>query len=437
MPSYTGSFGGLPTILETSRESDISFLSSNSGDSIKNNTMAENNSTGKSENFPQILEDVTEDGILVADPFDINERNAALEAVSVLELPNAMDCRHMECPIIFEDSSTDLELAGRYFQISSKFSTSLPKFNKSNTMFALTVQDLMADDVSLSNLLLSISRPASLWEFYMQHQMLERFSKSSDWNVLKRIFVLQREMLLFKDASCIVASSTGQPTLSALLNMYNKKGQRMHESIACFYSIELLRIMIALIEHSFVHCNIHPLSILLRNEESEHTVCWGDWNPSLKGGWIGKGLGLFNFRDIIDCSLYPPQTQFMGYPEESKLLVMCPDMIAHQPWLYQQDAYGVANCIHLMIHGVDLELSSTESKNSMLHFAPKLALPNGYQEFWNAAFEVLLNVPAVNSLAKFVELKSTFESYLSNTENVSRLLKVHLCQQNIMLADDF
>lgn len=73
---------------------------------------------------------------MVADPFDADERAAALDAIRVLDFPNAIDCRHMNCPISFEDSSTDLELADRFFRISSKYGLT-------EHSFALTVQDLV------------------------------------------------------------------------------------------------------------------------------------------------------------------------------------------------------------------------------------------------------------------------------------------------------
>ena len=178
----------------------------------------------------------------------------------------------------------------------------------------------MEDDASLSDLLMAISHPENLWEFYMNHQMIDRI-RINDSPLLTRIIITHREMIVFKDASCVVSPFSGQNTLFSLIKLYEKRNIRFPEQVAMFYAIEIMRIVGVLQSNQFIHCNIHPLSFMIRNEESEHTVNWGEWNAELKCGWIGKGLGIYNFQNTIDITCYPENTQFMGMPSDCKLLV--------------------------------------------------------------------------------------------------------------------
>ena len=421
------SIGGLTTILETSNE--ISF-SSNSSRNVSSPQSV--NGAGRRESASsyekQSLSVVDEqDSILVADPFDVEERKSALDAINIASFPNVMDCTHIDCPILFEDQSTDLEFADRFFRVASKFALG------STSSFALAVQDLMMDDLSASNLLMTITRPSNLWEFYMHYQMMDRF-QNGNWNLIKRTFVFQREVLLFRDASCIVSPFSGQITLNLLIANYLKRNQVFPEPIALFYTIEILRAVDTMHSNCFIHTNIHPTCLLVRNEESENTMCWGEWNADLKNGWIGKGLGLFNFQETIDLSLYPPKTLFMGSPQYPSL-VACPDMIANQPWLYQQDAFGIGACIFKMMHGVEMQIVKDSNSGRMV---PNKNIPDNWEKsIWTLLFDTLLNpMPTTETRFPLAELKQRIEFYLSSNPQITKLLKVQLCQQNIMLSED-
>lgn len=162
----------------------------------------------------------------------------------------------------------------------------------------------------------------------------------------------------------------------------------------------------------FSESQFHPCMFLLRhsNDFDGDDAQWGEWNAQpLDAGWAGKvlnlqstvdwhlfrhfiihcqecsfepfckkqlesqsllsgiclflffpcqGLALHNFRFAIDTSLYPPNIQFIGdlsallsSPSESQDLLRCPEMMQHQPWSIQQDGFGLAACIHMMMHG--------------------------------------------------------------------------------------
>ena len=112
-------------------------------------------------------------------------------------------------------------------------------------------------------------------------------------------------------------------------------------------------------------------------------------------------------------------------------------MASNQLWVYQQDAYGVAACIHLMMHGVDLD-TKVKNKKTM----PKLEVPAGWQkDLWDSIFEALLNIATDNNgnfnlPVPYADLQRKFENYLQANPSDTKALKLQLCQQNIMFSEE-
>lgn len=107
-------------------------------------------------------------------------------------------------------------------------------------------------------------------------------------------------------------------------------------------------------------------------------------------------------------------------------------MVSQQPWLFQQDAYGVATCIYMMMHNTPLEIVQKNGKTM-----PKQGIPAGWQaDLWNYMFESLLNISPNASGVPYAEMKERIESHFKHNLNDAKSLKLQLCQQNIMLSEE-
>ena len=99
-------------------------------------------------------------------------------------------------------------------------------------------------------------------------------------------------------------------TLQDVINFYKQTRENgaMHESLAMYYSIELLCLLDWTHESDILHCDVKPDNLLVRNGGEK----WCDWDKSRRGSWKKKGLALIDFGRAIDIKDYSSNVRFVG-----------------------------------------------------------------------------------------------------------------------------
>ena len=267
--------------------------------------------------------------------------------------------------------------------------------------------------------------PSSSWEFYMIRTAHERLRRSADYIRSIDSIVRAHELHVHQKESFLVEDYRGQGTLLDLVNIvrtesittnHNIEGG-IDESLAMFFSIELLRTVEALHANGILHGDIKADNCLVRLEdpspdesatkpvpflgldtdqgstEGRDSV---HYSPTGHHGWRNKGLTLIDFGRGIDMYAFSPNVQFIADWETGSH--ECNEIREMRPWTHQIDLYGIAGTIHVLLFGKYIEstpvrTSGGGSTSSMAHvYRIRESLKRYWdRELWAEIFDLLLN----------------------------------------------
>ena len=122
-------------------------------------------------------------------------------------------------------------------------------------------------------------------------------------------------------------------TLQDALNSYLRVGERMDEVLVMYYAVELLRVVENLHAAGFLHADIKPDNVLLRNGGD----AWRDWAGRRPGCWREKGVALIDFGCAVDLAQYDACVAFVG--DVGTEGFRCAEMVEGRPWTFQCDTH--------------------------------------------------------------------------------------------------
>ena len=265
--------------------------------------------------------------------------------------------------------------------------------------------------------------PSSAWEFYMIRTAHERVKSSSDYSRSTDSIVRAHELHVHQRESFLVEDYRGQGTLLDLVNILrneqissNGEGG-LEESLAMFFSVELLRTVEALHANGILHGDIKADNCLVRLDEAsaediptkelslldlgsdepdDRDSTW--YSPNGHYGWRSKGLDLIDFGRSIDMHAFSPSVQFIADWETGTH--ECNEIREMRPWTHQIDLYGIAGVIHVLLFGKYIESmavrSSTGDASGTTHtYRIRESLKRYWdRELWADVFDLLLNPSA-------------------------------------------
>eukprot|EP01050_Picozoa_sp_SAG11_P018051 SAG11_NODE_2675_length_3106_cov_2.195211_3_plen_79_part_00 len=62
----------------------------------------------------------------------------------------------------------------------------------------------------------------------------------------------------------------------------------------------------------------------------------------------GRGLRLIDFGQAVDLTMLPAGYALRG--DSGLRHYRCLQMVGGDPWVYEADNYGIACCVHLLLH---------------------------------------------------------------------------------------
>ncbi|KAJ5745761.1 hypothetical protein N7520_010943 [Penicillium odoratum] len=272
--------------------------------------------------------------------------------------------------------------------------------------------------------------PSSAWEFYMIRTAHDRLQHSVDHARAAESIVRAHELHVHQRESFLVEDYRGQGTLLDLVNIlrndpitsnHHSEGG-LEESLAMFFSVELLRTVEGLHAHGILHGDIKADNCLVRLEESDtetspatamslldlnenpSEVCDSIYySPNGHYGWRCKGLDLIDFGRSIDMHAFQPSVQFIA--DWKVGTHECNEIREARPWTHQIDLYGIAGTIHVLLFGKHIEsmpVRTSAGDASGIHtYRIRESLKRYWdRELWAEVFDLLLN-PGAERWAHF------------------------------------
>lgn len=232
------------------------------------------------------------------------------------------------------------------------------------------------------------------WEFHILRLARQRLGPAS--RTMESI-VSAHECHLYRDEAFLVLSYSPQGTLLDLVNLARnenvkagKIAEGLDESLAMFFSIELLRTLEDLHRVGILHGDLKGDNCLVRLDPNVEIQ--DIFNPEGKDGWNAKGLKLIDFGRGIDVRMFKPQAQFIAdWPSTPQ---DCAEIRECRPWKYQIDYHGAAGVINSLLFGKYIETvpvtggglgqkKEWKLKDNLKRYWEK--------ELWNEVFSLLLN----------------------------------------------
>lgn len=194
-----------------------------------------------------------------------------------------------------------------------------------------------------------------------------------------------------------------QGTLLDLVNLAKSDptaGQAtLDESVAMFFTIELLRTLEAMHSVGVLHGDLKADNCLVRLSPSNEKEHWDpSYAPDGSNGWANKGLCLIDFGRGIDLQAFRPDVQFVADWKTGKQ--DCVEMREMRPWVWQVDYWGVAGVVHSLLFGKYIEDVAVEEKSEdLIGKTRKYKIREGLKrywqtELWGGLFDLLLNPTA-------------------------------------------
>lgn len=243
---------------------------------------------------------------------------------------------------------------------------------------------------------IKMEEPASAWEFYMLRATHRRLGVSRAGESIVQAY----EMHLFQDEGYLVEEYRDQGTLLDLVNIVSEQSRAnglaggMDETLAMFFSIELLRTVEAMHAKDIIHGDLKADNVLVRFSDDDGLS--GNYRRDGKEGWSGKGITLIDFGRSIDMRAFVPGVQFIA--DWATSATDCAEMRELRPWTYQADYHGVAAIAHTMLFGKYIETVADKGSSAgiVAGAAANYRLREGLKRYWQTDiwgefFALLLN----------------------------------------------
>ena len=361
-------------------------------------------------------------------PVDESVRNSILESVQppLSSYPGYCDYRPLTCnkaPEIrkfikaiakvktgSEKTTTSISMppAVRFPQASTKTYTVKREIGKG--AFApvyLAEEDDSSGQEPTTLVAMKCEHPPTAWEFYIMSLLESRLPSPhrASSSLLK-----PHSMHLFADEGYLLETYLDQGTLLDLVNLAksdptNSTNGTLDESVAMFFTVELLRTVEAMHSVGILHGDLKADNCLVRLSRPEENE---DWDPTYQAdgsaGWASKGMCLIDFGRGIDMRAFREDVQFVADWKTGKQ--DCAEMREMRPWTYQVDYWGVAGVIHSLLFGKYIEDVAVDDKDANGERGAGVGQKKNYnlreglkgywlRDLWPPLFEILFN-PAAN-----------------------------------------
>ncbi|KAI0889885.1 Mad3/BUB1 homology region 1-domain-containing protein [Annulohypoxylon maeteangense] len=238
---------------------------------------------------------------------------------------------------------------------------------------------------------LKMEQPPTAWEFHMMRLAATRLGPQ---HRATASISAAHELHLYQDEGFLILPLHPHGTLLDVVNFFSEANKApMDESLAMFFSIELLRTVEALHAKQILHGDLKPDNCLLRLDDPTSALA-SQWRADGSGGWSARGVVLIDFGRGIDMRAFDPDVQFVA--DWKTDLHDCAEVREGRPWTWQLDYHGLAGTIHTLLFGKYIETARADQgglgTSAGRRYKIRESLKRYWQtEIWAECFDVLLN----------------------------------------------
>jgi hypothetical protein len=264
------------------------------------------------------------------------------------------------------------------------------------------------------------------WSFWLSAEVHRRLAVD-----LKRCFLQARTLELYGNGAVLLTEHASQATLAEAIKEHVRRSKPIDESLAMYYTIELLRLLAPLHRAGVLHMALDPHHLLVRNDQC---ATWNNWAVADRelNGWDSKGLIVIDFANGIDRQLYPAGTTFAG--EVPGVESQCAAVRDGRAWTIEPDVHGVACIAHELAFGTKLAMRKLPNGRWTLSNEIKRTY---HVPLWSKLFDSLLNIDgaAPGAIDTLDRCRAAIEEYLTEKPLKAKMVKTALCRQQIMLFE--
>lgn len=295
--------------------------------------------------------------------------------------------------------------------------------------------DLLSDNATgtedeVNQVAIKIETPASVWESYIIFRIQSHLNTSD--TRITRNFPRLISASIYSDSSFLVMDYYEQGSLLGALNVYRQQNSNLDEAIILFYAAELIKCVICLHEAGILHTDIKLENLLLLTPKGTT-----DWSSTYRRdgaeGWQERGLVLIDYGRSIDLKLLKEEARARFFiKSKHHSFNGSPRILQGLDIAHEMDWYGVADCLHWLLHQKPLALQPPKSTKLLNPFKRYWQT-----DIWEGLFEDLLSPPRSIAEAndKFKEHLGRIQGKLENWKKAPSL-KSLLTRQEIMLYEN-
>ena len=267
-------------------------------------------------------------------------------------------------------TSISMPPAVRFPQAFTKIYTVKRELGKGAFAPVYLVEEEDSSDAEKTTLVaMKCEHPPTPWEFFIMSLLQSRLPPPhrASSSLLK-----PHSMHLFADEGYLLETYLDQGTLLDLVNLAksdptNSTNGTLDESVAMFFTVELLRTVEAMHSVGILHGDLKADNCLVRlSKPDDKEDCWDPtYRSDGSAGWASKGLCLIDFGRGIDMRAFRADVRFVADWKTGKQ--DCVEMREMRPWTYQVDYWGMAGVIHNLLFGKyieDVAVDNDDNKNN-------------------------------------------------------------------------
>ncbi|XP_011640900.1 uncharacterized protein LOC105429548, partial [Pogonomyrmex barbatus] len=241
---------------------------------------------------------------------------------------------------------------------------------------------------------LKTQRPAWVWEYYIVREIKSRLTNPH----MLRGFMDVTMAYVANNGSVLVSEYSKFGTLLAVTNQIKiATGKPLMETLAIFFTIEMLQIVEYLHKCQIIHGDIKPDNFLLMRQPTQ------DVRPTIQ---------LIDFGCSIDMKLLPENTTFTQVIKTEDFT--CIEMQTGRPWTYQTDLYCLAATSHCLLFGNYMRVSNVSGRWFIASKLPRYAKKAAWEQF----FTELLNIESCEKMPDLAKLRNMMEETLAQMPEV-------------------
>ncbi|TGJ87970.1 hypothetical protein E0Z10_g764 [Xylaria hypoxylon] len=248
---------------------------------------------------------------------------------------------------------------------------------------------------------LKMEQPPTAWEFFMMRLAADRLGPQ---HRATASISAAHELHLYQDECFLLLPFHPYPTLLSIINFFREQPSgTMDETLAMFFTIELLRTVEALHLKQILHGDLKVDNCLLRLDETPFSpsqsqpqaqTLSNQWFVDGSGNWSTRGVVLIDFGRGIDMRAFEKDVQFIADWKTTK--EDCAEVREGRPWTWQIDYHGLAGIVHCLLFGKYIETVRADQGGLGTAAGRKYKIRESLKRYWQTdiwadCFDILLN----------------------------------------------